>query len=199
MTPAKREELTLKARAVAEEMQAIISRLLLGVRSHTSLVAEAAPVDINLALEDAIEFWRVDPVFRYDTDVACDLAHHLPPVLCDYSDLKQIIGNLIQNALYAVSHGPNHPGAITLRTRVDDGFVRLELEDNGTGIAPEHLPLIFDPTFTTKPPGEGTGLGLASCYELAVAHGGHMEVVSTLGQGTTMALVLPAIVSHEVA
>jgi signal transduction histidine kinase len=66
--------------------------------------------------------------------------------------------------------------------------------DSGSGIRPDDLPRVFDPFFTTKPPGQGTGLGLAICREIVWEHGGHIEVASEPGAGTTVRVWLPAAV-----
>ncbi|MBI5830783.1 MAG: hybrid sensor histidine kinase/response regulator [Armatimonadetes bacterium] len=187
--PEKREELLERCRDVAIEMKNIISKLLTGVRSRKALLDESTPLELNSLVTDMVSFWQVNTQFRYKTVVAVDLADHLPTVMAVRSDVQQILTNLVDNAMYALRE---HPDAqLTLATRLAGDEVRLEVTDNGSGIAPEHLQRVFEPTFTTKPVGEGTGLGLASCYELAVAHGGRMEMESVVGQGTTVALILP--------
>ena len=72
-----------------------------------------------------------------------------------------------------------------------DSTCFFSVRDTGTGIKPEHLPLIFDPLFTTKPPGEGTGLGLAIAARIVADHGGHLDVDTVVGKGTTFTAVLP--------
>ncbi|HEX8070581.1 MAG TPA: ATP-binding protein, partial [Pyrinomonadaceae bacterium] len=83
-------------------------------------------------------------------------------------------------------------GRLSLRARNEDGRVLIEVSDTGVGIASENLTKIFDPFFTTKEIGRGTGLGLAVCYGIVEEHGGHLDVQSTVGVGTTFTIRLPA-------
>ncbi|MCP4542588.1 MAG: response regulator [Chloroflexi bacterium] len=76
-------------------------------------------------------------------------------------------------------------------------WVRITVSDTGTGIPPDVVPQIFNPFFTTKAPGEGTGLGLAQVYGIAKAHDGYIGVDSRVGQGTTFTLCLPALAVHK--
>lgn len=99
-----------------------------------------------------------------------------------------MILNLVLNALDAV--GPE--GRIAIRSRADNGGrVVLEVEDNGCGIPPEHLPRLFEPFFTTKPVGRGIGIGLSTCYNIIQAHGGEIGVDSTPGKGARFTVMLP--------
>jgi signal transduction histidine kinase len=75
--------------------------------------------------------------------------------------------------------------------RVGDAEVAVSFIDTGCGIAPGDLPKIFEPFYTTKPPGKGTGLGLSICYGILAEHGGRIEVDSTLGVGSNFRVVLP--------
>lgn len=190
MSPAdRRDELLVQIGEVAGEMAEIIGRLLRGVRSRETILAEAERIDLNEVVREQLAFWQVDQRFRYHTEVVTELAEDLPRVLAVRADLNQIFTNLIDNALDALDGRPVR--RITFRTAAAEGEVRCDVEDTGAGIAPEHLARIFEPTFTTKPVGQGTGLGLASCYELAAAFQGRLEVASELGVGTTFCLVLP--------
>ncbi len=105
----------------------------------------------------------------------------------DPQRLRQVLVNLVGNAADA-----SKPGAeVTLRaTPANDGQVAIEVEDRGRGIGAEDLPRIFDPFFTTRP--DGTGLGLAICHKVVRAHGGDIRVRSTVGEGSTFTVVLPA-------
>ena len=113
----------------------------------------------------------------------------LPPVTCLASQLNQVFMNLLVNAAHALSG----QGVITLRTGAADGWVWIEIGDDGVGIAPENLKRIFEPFFTTKPVGGGTGLGLSLSYGIVSRHGGRIEVASVLGQGTRFTVHLPVL------
>lgn len=104
--------------------------------------------------------------------------------------LTQILLNLLINAAHAME-GQGRPGVVEVHWTTEDGMVRIEVEDNGSGIPPENLPRMFEPLFTTKKPGEGTGLGLATCRELSRAVGGEITVKSVVNQGTTFTVTLP--------
>jgi signal transduction histidine kinase len=104
--------------------------------------------------------------------------------------LEQVFIGMLNNCGYALQNTPEPRVTLTGRQR-EDGWVVVEVKDNGTGIAPEHLSRIFDPFFTTKPPGTGTGLGLSIVYGIVSGLGGAIEVESTPGQGTTFRVKLP--------
>jgi two-component system, NtrC family, sensor kinase len=111
-----------------------------------------------------------------------------PDVWADPTQLKQVVVNLVVNALQAMPKG----GTLTAATRSDRGAVLLEIADTGIGMAPDVIDQIFNPFFTTKDVGEGTGLGLAVVHGIVSAHGGAIEVMSAVGSGTTFRVRLPA-------
>jgi signal transduction histidine kinase len=96
--------------------------------------------------------------------------------------------NLITNAAQAI---PDKTGTITLNTRQEGDQVKVEVADNGHGIARDVLPKIFDPFFTTKEIGQGTGLGLAIAYKIVTEHGGSISVQSEVEKGTVFTVTLP--------
>jgi PAS domain S-box-containing protein len=115
-----------------------------------------------------------------------------PRLRCVTTQLGQVMLNLIVNALQAIEAADRgDAGRIRISSRNINGEMLIEVADNGTGIAPEHLPRLFDPFFTTKPVGEGTGLGLSISHGIITGHGGRIEVNSRLGEGTTFRLFLP--------
>ncbi|NMG44817.1 sensor histidine kinase [Aromatoleum toluvorans] len=119
----------------------------------------------------------------------------LPSVECNPSQLNQVFLNLINNAAQAI----DGPGRIRIRSLADDDKVRIEIQDNGSGI-PEHvLPNIFDLYYTTKPAGEGTGLGLAIARNIVTEHGGDISVSTRAGVGTTFTVTLPIRLSEPLA
>ena len=108
-------------------------------------------------------------------------------VLVDPVQIGQVVLNLLTNAVQAMEETG---GTLALRTEATNGVVRLVVRDTGPGIAPDHLPKIFEPLFTTK--ARGIGLGLSVSRSLAQANGGDISVVSHLGDGATFTLQLPA-------
>jgi two-component system NtrC family sensor kinase len=111
----------------------------------------------------------------------------VPPLECAPRELEQVFLNLLVNAADAVGDS----GTIRISTSLEGDRARVDVADDGSGIAPADLARVFDPFFTTKPVGKGTGLGLAICYEIVERHGGEMEVTSELGRGTVFTVRLP--------
>jgi signal transduction histidine kinase len=133
--------------------------------------------------------------------VETDLQASLPPTVGDANQLEQALLNIVINAWHAMPEG----GRLTLRTRsvpagerhhrvgrATTSGVEAIIADTGTGIAPEHMPRIFDPFFSTKGVGKGTGLGLAISRRIVEDHHGSIDVASEVGQGTTFTIWLPA-------
>ncbi|WP_200625992.1 DAHL domain-containing protein [Pseudomonas sp. LAM2023] len=112
----------------------------------------------------------------------------LPQVECLPSQINQVVMNLLVNATQAMGA---ERGRITLRTGANDEWVWIEVADNGCGIPAESLQKIFDPFYTTKPVGQGTGLGLSLSYGIIRRHGGEIHVASEVGVGTTFRVELP--------
>jgi signal transduction histidine kinase len=103
--------------------------------------------------------------------------------------LKQVFFNLVRNALEAMPAPLG--GHLIVRMDADDSNVRVEVEDTGPGIPDDDKQQIFTPFFTTKPPGEGTGLGLALSYKIVSDHSGDIEIVDRKGGGTTFMVTFP--------
>jgi signal transduction histidine kinase len=145
---------------------------------------EYANANLNTGLDSAVNMvWHE---IKYKADVVRDYGE-LPALYCNAAKINQVFMNLLVNAGQAIAER----GSITLRTRHDGDWVNISVSDNGSGIAPEHLQRIFDPFFTTKPVGKGTGLGLSLAWGIVNDHGGHIEVQSKLGEGTTFSVLLP--------
>ena len=102
--------------------------------------------------------------------------------------LQEVLFNLVRNAGQAIAP----PGTITIRARLHEGNVRVEIEDTGSGIPPDKLGKIYDPFFTTKEPGKGTGLGLFIVRQIVERNKGRISVESAVGKGTTFFLDFPA-------
>jgi two-component system NtrC family sensor kinase len=123
-----------------------------------------------------------------------EISEKTPAVRGDPDQLQQVLVNLFNNAIDAIveRHG-SRGGELTVKAGPDqDGKVRIEVKDNGTGISPDNMKKMFTPFFTTKPVGKGTGLGLSVCYGIVDGMEGTMEVSSEWGVGTTFTIRLPA-------
>lgn len=142
--------------------------------------------DVNKLVDSALKI--VQHLLRKREVAVVREAGELPPVECAPAQINQVLLNLLSNAIQAIEH---EHGRIVVRTQVLDGRVLILVEDNGKGIAPEHLARIFDPFFTTKPVGQGTGMGLAISHQIVEQHGGMIRVASKPGVGTRFLVVLP--------
>ena len=128
-----------------------------------------------------------------------EISEQTPLLRADPSQLQQVLLNLLNNAIDAITerHGCEG-GELFVQAGPDtDGRVKISVRDNGAGISPDNLKKIFAPFFTTKPPGKGTGLGLYVCYGIIEGMGGTMEVESQRGVGTTFSVYLPASVAPK--
>jgi len=130
-------------------------------------------------------------ISKVPVEIRVDLSREVPSIWCHDGQLKQVLVNLIVNAVQAMPNG----GVLAVGlypeplTTLGMPAVRLTVRDSGIGIDPTHRSRIFDPFFTTKD--EGTGLGLAIVYSIVEAHQGRIDVESTVGQGTSCSILLP--------
>lgn len=142
------------------------------------------PTDLNEVIIRSLELARFDKRFRQLT-THTELAGELPLLLLDADQMQQVLLNLLLNASAALAD--KNAAAIVITTRCQENEVLLAVSDNGSGIAAEHLPHIFDPFFSTRLQGQGTGLGLSVCHSIITAHHGHISVTSNAG-GTTFTI-----------
>ncbi|MEY3787657.1 MAG: hypothetical protein RLZ75_1864 [Pseudomonadota bacterium] len=140
--------------------------------------------DLHQGLESTLNI--VNSEIKYKVHIVKEFGE-LPQVKCLPYQLNQVFMNLLVNAAHAIEY----EGIITLRTGTEDRNAWVEISDTGKGIAPEHLNKIFDPFFSTKPVGTGTGLGLSVSYAIITKHQGDIQLTSELGLGTTIRIILP--------
>jgi len=117
-------------------------------------------------------------------------------ILIVSQDIGRVILNLITNAFYAVDekkkqHGEGYEPTVSVSTKKINNTIEIKVADNGNGIPQKILDKIFQPFFTTKPTGQGTGLGLSLAYDIVKAHGGELKVETKEGEGTTFIIQLP--------
>lgn len=172
-----------------DDIEQIVADILGHVRDERFF--QMVRVDINEVVRRELSFFNLNPVFKRDLEKVVDLAPDLPPILGNALQIKQILDNLIVNAIDAMETADKK--TLHIATRVEDGGAVITVADSGTGIAESDLSHIFRPDFTTKPVGKGTGLGLASVKSMVDAYGGRIEVTSLANRGTVFKVWIPAV------
>jgi two-component system, NtrC family, sensor kinase len=149
---------------------------------------EREPLDISQVLRDTVKLVQ-NQVTLSGVEIEWGLPASLPIINGDPKTLQQVFLNLFINAIQAMKEG----GTLTIRAYPgEDGQeLRVEVSDTGSGIDAEDVHHVFEPFFTTKEVGRGTGLGLSVSYGIVQKHGGHIEVKSKKGEGSTFTVVLP--------
>jgi PAS domain S-box-containing protein len=183
---------TLTSQILDFSRQSIMARheldLVPFIKEMQSLLARILPESIVISLVD----------FREQSVVKADPTR-----------MQQIFLNLALNARDAMPEGGElklelaqvhveAPESAPIQEITAGDWARISISDTGSGIAPEYMAHLFEPFFTTKPPGEGTGLGLAQVYGIARQHGGHIDVESIVGQGTTFKIYLPLLDRQQI-
>jgi len=169
------------ARSEVDRLDTIINQFLGAVRpAH----AARSMVSINTVVHESLAFLQPELKDR-DVIVQEELGESLPLIPANADQLKQAFYNLIKNAVQALSHG----GILRVTTSRSDTHLVISFEDNGTGISVEDMAHITEPYFTRKK--NGTGLGLFIVQRILHEHGGHLELLSEPGRGTTARILLP--------
>jgi signal transduction histidine kinase len=192
----EKEQAVKSARSIlaqCERMTTILRQLLSFGRKGTA--GARARADLRIAAREAAELVR--PIAR-KKPVEIRLEEGKEPVwaVFNMAEIEQVIGNLVMNAAQASPPGSEvwvRSGQRSAREGEGEGIVAfVEVEDRGSGIAPEDLPHVFDPFFTTKEVGEGTGLGLSVSFGIVNDHGGRIDVQSAPNEGSKFTVLLPA-------
>ena len=166
-----------------------VKRIVRGLKSLVREDADVAPITPRTIIDCALSIANHE--LRSQVTVTLELAD-VPPVLVDESRLTQVLVNLLVNAAQAFPTSSPTTNQVVVRTSRAGASVAIDVIDNGPGIAPDVLPRIFDPYFTTKALGVGTGLGLAISHGIVTAFGGTLECTTELGRGTTFRIKLPS-------
>jgi PAS domain S-box-containing protein len=170
-------------KSAAAEAASLTSRLLAFSRRN---VPERRLLDLNEIVKEAASL--LERLVRADVRVTLALANPLPAVAGDLAQLKQVVFNLALNARDAMPDG----GTLTIETTVSGENVVLRVRDNGVGMDAATRSRALEPFFTTKPEGEGTGLGLSLVYGVVDGLGGRLTIESAIGLGTIVEIALPA-------
>ncbi|MDD2390344.1 MAG: ATP-binding protein [Desulfobacterales bacterium] len=149
---------------------------------------EFLAIDINDLIEDIVKLLHHKLKHLPPGTVKLDLDRSIPYVRGISAELKQVILNLILNALDAIKS----KGAISIHTRFEkDRWIIISVQDTGCGIPEKNIQHLFEPFFTTKPVGQGIGVGLSTCYNIIHQHDGEINVISQEGKGSTFEVKLP--------
>jgi PAS domain S-box-containing protein len=152
---------------------------------------EQSPVDLRRGLESTLLVASNE--YKYAAKIHCEFGE-LPEVICNAGELNQVFLNLIVNAAHAIKDAGKdvESGEIKIRLSAEGGEAVIRISDNGCGVPAENLSKLYDPFFTTKEVGRGTGQGLAISHSIVVdKHGGEISVASELGIGTEFTVRLP--------
>jgi signal transduction histidine kinase/CheY-like chemotaxis protein len=198
LSPATRQDL-IELQKVAERMASLTRQLLAFSRQQ---VLSPETLDLNAAVEETLPMLR--RLIGSNTKIALDLAPGPKWVRVDRAQLVQVLLNLVINARDSMPEGGTiqvrtlthevRPGRIfdRLKASVEAGaYAELSVSDSGKGIAAEHLPHIFEPFYTTKEVGMGTGLGLATVEGVVAQSNGYIQVDSVVDRGTSIKILLP--------
>lgn len=178
-------EAVTEAREGAERVRVIVSDLRAFARADAG---SARALDVLKVLESAVNMAFVEIRHRARLEKSLQ---PLPSVWANEVKLGQVFLNLLVNAVHAMREGQQERNCIRVETWGEGDWACVAVEDNGPGIPPELLGRLFDPHFTTKPVGIGTGVGLAMAHGVVHERGGRIEVTSELGKGTRFVVRLP--------
>ncbi|MBP2674155.1 MAG: histidine kinase [Deltaproteobacteria bacterium] len=170
----------------SQRIKEIVEGLRTFARKDEGLLVDS--IDVNTLVEASARL--VHNEVHKHADIRLDLAEGLPEFTGNAQKIEQVLVNLLVNAGQAMREDAR--GLITVRTRLEDPEICIDVRDNGTGMNEKTLKQIFDPFFTTKRSKGGTGLGLAIVYRILEEHGGRISVKSKQGVGTTFTIRIPS-------
>jgi len=197
LAPSVQESLEQVLKA-AHRAADLVSRILIFSRRTAS---ERQPIMVGPIVDECLTLLRGS--IPASIEICKHVDEHMPPVMTDPTQMHQLLMNLCTNASYAMR---DNGGTLTVSLRpvsieqkraswqsglATGNYVEIVVADTGQGMAPATMARIFDPYFTTKRGGEGTGLGLATVHGIVMLHEGAIHVDSTLGEGTTFTILLP--------
>lgn len=183
----KLEEMTPHLDAIHEAVFRCrdITRKLLSFVRRTDV--DLKPHDINKVIDSVVDGFLGREMAVSNIVISKNYDTSLPTVVTDSNQLQQVLVNILNNAVDAITG----PGKITIATAQQDNLVRIAIADTGKGMTPEQVDKIFLPFYTTKQVGKGTGLGLSVSYGIIKSLGGKIMVESAPGKGSTFTVVLP--------
>ena len=180
--PESRAKYMELAKEGLDRIESTVSKLLWMARKSEHAPADVIVKNVVDSVRSFVEYKLRKGNIRFTSEMPDDLH-----VFVDLHDFQQVLLNLFINAIQAMKDG----GQLTVRGYKEGQLVKVEVKDSGCGIAQENMSRIYDPFFTTKPTGEGTGLGLWLTYEIIRNYGGEIMVESEVGKGSSFTLSFP--------
>jgi signal transduction histidine kinase len=184
LPPARREEYFAIVQDGLDRIRTIVERIL----HFTPAARGPAPLDVGFVCRRAVDLSRHRAEDR-GVELVLEVPESLPRVVGDAQELTQAVLNLLFNAVDAIPEG--RQGHVRVRARQEGDEVLIEVEDDGRGMDPETRRRCVDLFFSTKPEGQGTGLGLGIVQHIVTDHGGALDIESEPGKGTTVRIRLP--------
>ena len=164
-----------------------VSKIMFALRTYSNIVTSDSIGEFNIVecIDSVLTLYASQ--FNPSIKISKIYQDDIPPIIGNPEGLGQVCTNIIQNAFYALKDG----GSLIITIKYDHENIYVDFADTGCGIAEENLDKIFEPLFSTKSLGEGSGLGLDICKNIINNHGGSISVKSKLGEGTTFFVTLP--------
>lgn len=169
------------------DLRKMVADILVHARDEVS--DEAEFVNVNEVIRKELEFFEMNPFFKYEVRKIVDLDEDLPAIIGKATHFRQIVDNLLSNAIDAMES--SNGTQLFVKTYRHRNNIYIDITDTGSGILPADMEKIFFSEFTTKPMGKGTGLGLASVKEMVESYGGKIKVNSVKGQGSKFSASIP--------
>ena len=178
---------------IAKSSAGDLGKIIAGILDHSrdAELSKNEAVSINEVIKRELDFFELDHLFKNHIEKRINLAEKLPSISANPFQIKQIIDNLIKNAIDAMEESADK--SLGIETKAVAGTVTIEVADTGHGIPKEDCNKIFLPDFTTKPVGKGTGLGLASVRAMVEAYAGSISFESEVGNGTKFIVQFPLV------
>jgi two-component system NtrC family sensor kinase len=187
----EKEDKKISLKWIEQETRRIARTVRELLNFSSSDAAANTGANVNEVIAQVINIIKYSINKEKDISFKTEFENGLPCAVINEDELQHVIINLINNSIQAVEDS----GTVFVCTfsHKNNHAINIVVEDDGKGIAEEHIPHIFDPFFTTKHNGEGTGLGLSVVYGIVRKYNGHIKVDSKLGQGTRISLVIPTL------
>lgn len=187
LNPEQLKKEVITAQSGIDRLKQIVAGI--GGRASEEKIAQVNLVNLNKLIQEEMEYFDLDPFFRYEVQKELRLIPNIPEIMGNPVKIKQILNKFIKNAGEAMAATAEKK--LIIETLLQGNFIVIRISDTGVGIAPENQNRIFLDDFTTKPIEKNVGLGLAAAKSMLKAYSGSIDFTSTLNKGTTFRINFP--------